>query len=385
MTNSILKTGYKMTEIGVIPEDWEVAKIKNFAPLQRGFDLPNSQLKEGKYPVVYSNGVMNYHNSFMAKRPGVVTGRSGTIGKVHFINDDYWPHNTSLWVTDFKNNYPLFVFFVYSQLKLERFGTGSGVPTLNRNDVHDYEIPVPPKPEQKAIATVLSDTDELIGSLEALIAKKRRIKEGAMQELLTGKKRLAGFSGEWEMKKIGEMGETITGSTPSTSRKEYWNGNIPWITPTDINDKKDIYSSEREISKQGLTAIRRLPKNSVLVTCIASIGKNAILKKDGACNQQINAVVLNQNNDPNFFYYLMEISKEFLLSNAGMTATKIISKKDFEVLEFKVPTKEEQQAIAQILSDMDSEITALEEKREKYKLVKQGLMQVLLTGKIRLI
>jgi len=112
--------------------EWEVKKLGSLAPLQRGFDLPTAQLRRGRHPVVYSNGVLNHHVAFKVKGPGVVTGRSGTIGRVTYVEHDYWPHNTSLWVTDFKGNAPKFTFYLYTWIGLEQFATGSGVPTLNR-------------------------------------------------------------------------------------------------------------------------------------------------------------------------------------------------------------------------------------------------------------
>ncbi|XHX75675.1 MAG: restriction endonuclease subunit S (plasmid) [Stenomitos frigidus ULC029] len=182
--------GYKEFAIGVIPEDWNVKKIKDIAPLQRGFDLPTSQLKRGDYPVVYSNGVMNHHAKFMVQGPGVVTGRSGTIGNVHYVCENYWPHNTALWVTDFMDSHPKYIYYFYKFLKLERFGTGSGVPTLNRNDVHDSEVVIPGSEEQRAIANVLCDMDTELAALEQRCDKTRALKQGIMQELLTGRTRL---------------------------------------------------------------------------------------------------------------------------------------------------------------------------------------------------
>jgi type I restriction enzyme, S subunit len=171
--------------------EWEMKALKDTAPLQRGFDLPTSRLEIGIYPVVYSNGVLNFHASYKVKSPGVVTGRSGTIGKVNYIESDFWPHNTTLWVTDFKGNSPKFIYYLYTFIKLERFGTGSGVPTLNRNDVHAFQVLVPPShEEQTAIAEVLSDMDAEIATLEARREKTRLLKQGMMQELLTGKTRL---------------------------------------------------------------------------------------------------------------------------------------------------------------------------------------------------
>ena len=117
---------------------------------------------EGKYPVVMSNGIGGYHNEYKVKGPGVVTGRSGTIGKLQYIEADYWPHNTALWVTDFKNNHPKFVFYLYQNLNLSRFGTGSGVPTLNRNDVHDTMVCIPNFDEQKKISAYFDSLDHLI-------------------------------------------------------------------------------------------------------------------------------------------------------------------------------------------------------------------------------
>lgn len=170
---------------------WETKRLGEIAPLQRGFDLPTSELRAGPFPVVYSNGVLNFHVSFQADGPGVVTGRSGTIGKVTFVEGPYWPHNTALWVTSFKNNDPRFVFYLYKRIGFARFATGSGVPTLNRNDVHSFGAAIPPSlPEQTAIAAVLSDMDAEIAALEARREKTRQIKRGMMQELLTGRTRL---------------------------------------------------------------------------------------------------------------------------------------------------------------------------------------------------
>jgi len=170
---------------------WETKRLGDVAPIQRGFDLPSSQLIPGPYPVVYSNGILTNHINHQVLGPGVVTGRSGTIGKVTFIEEPFWPHNTSLWVTSFKGNDPKFVFFLFSAIGFERFASGSGVPTLNRSDVHSYCLRIPISvTEQTSIATVLSDMDTEIESLESKLAKAREIKQGMMQELLTGKIRL---------------------------------------------------------------------------------------------------------------------------------------------------------------------------------------------------
>ena len=143
--------------------------------------------------------------------------------------------------------------------------------------------------------------------------------------------------------------------------------------------------TERQLTTSGLAAIRPLPPNSVLVTCIASIGKNAILRHKGGCNQQINAVVPYGENNAEFLYYLFESAKQYLLGNAGMTATSILSKRDFSDLQFRLPWLSEQTAISRIFSDMDVELAALEARLAKTHALKQGMKQELLTGRVRLV
>ncbi len=171
--------------------EWDVKPLQQIAPFQRGFDLPTADLVPGPYPVVYSNGILNHHSKFMVRGPGVVTGRSGTIGRVNFIEQDFWPHNTALWVTNFKGNNPKFVFYLYGSIGLERFGSGTGVPTLNRNDIHSAKLALPASvDEQTAIAAVVSDMDAELEALEQRRAKTAALKQGMMQELLTGRTRL---------------------------------------------------------------------------------------------------------------------------------------------------------------------------------------------------
>jgi type I restriction enzyme S subunit len=175
--------------------EWEEKCLGDVASLQRGFDLPSDQIKPGTIPVVYSNGIQNLHDVGMAEGPGLVTGRSGTIGKLHFIEDGYyWPHNTSLWVTSFHGNFPKFVYYLYTSIGMGRFASGSGVPTLNRNDVHAFKACVPPSPsEQQKIADCLTSLDELITAQTQKLAALKAHKKGLMQQLFPS---VGGVDGE---------------------------------------------------------------------------------------------------------------------------------------------------------------------------------------------
>ena len=164
--------------------EWISKTIGDIAPLQRGFDLPTGQICNGKIPVVYSNGIMNHHSSYKCVAPGLVTGRSGTIGKFTYIKDGYyWPHNTSLWVTDFHGNNPKFIYYLYQTIHIGQYSTGSGVPTLNRNDVHRHKTFIPKLEEQKKIATFLSLLDERIATQNKIIEDLKKLKSAIIEKV----------------------------------------------------------------------------------------------------------------------------------------------------------------------------------------------------------
>lgn len=178
----------------------------NISPLQRGFDLPKQSIVAGNIPIVYSNGILKFHNQSKSKAPGLVTGRSGTIGKFTFIeNGEYWPHNTSLWVTDFCGNIPKFIYYLYQTINIEQFSTGSGVPTLNRNDVHRKKCSIPNIEEQKKISSFLSLLDEKLQTQRKIIESLESLMKGMSQKLFTQKLRFKEFTDEWKRKTLGEV------------------------------------------------------------------------------------------------------------------------------------------------------------------------------------
>jgi len=401
-----ITAGYKQTEVGVIPEDWGITTIGDFAPLQRGFDLPNRLRVNGLYPVVYSNGIVNFHNQFQVKGPGVVTGRSGTIGKVHYVETDYWPHNTALWVKKFNNAYPKYVFYLYLKIGLDRFASGSGVPTLNRNDAHSFKIGVPQSlDEQTAIANALSDVDALIAALEKLIDKKAAIKTATMQQLLTGKKRLPPFDqldagykqtelGEipkdWEEISLTNLASIGSGGTPSTATAAYWNGDIDWCTPTDITSlrgHKYLSSTSRKITKLGVSksAAELLPIGTIVMTSRATIGECAITKGIMTTNQGFKNFICQSGTNNEFLYYLLSSMKERFIGLCSGSTFLEISTTQVRSVHVAVPKLLEQTAIANVLFDMDTELDALQQRLAKTQHIKQGMMQELLTGKTRLI
>jgi type I restriction enzyme S subunit len=160
-----------------MPNNWNTYKLGEVATLQRGFDLPNTKRSEGKYPVIAASGFSTWHNEFKVKAPGVTTGRSGTLGQVHYVKDDFWPLNTSLWVKDFNGNNERFIYYFLQTLNFEEYNSGTSVPTLNRNDVHKLDVTIPDLLEQQSIASILSAIDDKI---ENNLAINKTLEEMAM-------------------------------------------------------------------------------------------------------------------------------------------------------------------------------------------------------------
>lgn len=443
------ETKFKQTEVGMIPSDWEVKTLGSLTDkcsygvgaearvycgdvkYIRITDIDDESHRFSPSPITSPSFFQEKHivqkNDLLVARTGASVGKSylydekdgklvyaGFLMKLNVFNADskYVFYNTltkSYWN------------WVASE------SARTGQPGLNLQQMKLYSIALPPTiKEQQRIANALSDVDSLIANLEKLIAKKKNIKQGAMQQLLTGKKRLPGFGSDertgsrptderrkechsersakreveessgykmtelglipsdWEVKKVGSIGKIITGSTPPRGDSTLWNGTFCWLSAQDFK-QKNIFNSVEKISELGKKYCRLLPKDSVLVTCIASIGLNAISRVECATNQQINAIVCNDKNNPNYIYYAIEMRSDDLKVLAGQTAVPIVNKEQFENFELILPSKAEQTAIANVLSDMDTEISALETKLAKYRTLKTGMMQQLLTGKIRLV
>ena len=365
-----MKHGYRHSEVGIIPKDWDIKTLFNVAPLQRGFDLPSREIKNGTFPVVYSNGIENYHHMSMATGPGVITGRSGTLGKVHFIESDYWPHNTTLWVTKFNENDPRFIYYFYKFISFDRFASGSGVPTLNRNDLHSFKVALPKNiTEQKRIAEVLYDFDKILKSLEILIEKKKNIKQGIMFQLLTGQKRLPGFSKKWKVKQLSEL---LVYEQPTKYLVNSSNYNDVFDTPVltagktfylgYTNEEDGVYKDLPAIIFDDFTTVSKYVNFEFKVKSSAI---KILTLKDKSSNLE-------------FIFQLMQI----IGFKVGEHKRHWISQ--YSKIEVTMPEKNEQDEIVKILSDADSEIQSFKAKRDKLNNLKLSTMQELLTGKTRL-
>lgn len=319
----------------------------------------------------------------------LVVSRVG-VGKVAIAPFEVCTSQDFINLVSKKHDARFLAYCIQNKMKIMAEKTqGTSIKGVTVENIAQMEIELPPQEEQTAIAEALSDIDNLISSLQKLIEKKKAIKQGTMQELLTGKKRLPGFSGEWSKQQLGDICNIVNGGTPSTSIAEFWNGKILWCTPTDITScsTKYIYTTESKITESGLKASSAtlLPKGALLLCSRATIGEVRIAGNTICTNQGFKSLVVHQNISNEWLYYMVHVLKFNMLEKAIGSTFLEISKKDLAELDIIVPEFTEQKAIAQVLSDMDSEIEQLEKKLAKYQQIKRGMMQELLTGRIRLV
>ena len=410
-----VRPGYKQTEVGVIPEEWNVRRLCSLAnEISDGIHTTPKYVTQSDFYFVNGNNLVNdeivvapttmcvsEHEYKALRKPltdqTLLFSINGTIGNLaYYRGEKVVLGKSAAYINITRDISKEFVAYCLKSrptaLFFENELTGTTIRNLSLQSLRNTPIPCPPTvKEQRAIATALSDVDALLAKLDALIAKKRDLKHAAMQQLLTGQTRLPGFSGEWEVKKLGELANICSGGTPSTTQPQFWNGNILWCTPTDItalNGHKYLKETSRRITDQGLkySSAEMIPSNSIVMTSRATIGECALNVVPVSTNQGFKNFVPFENVHVEFLYYLLLTKKQSFISLCGGSTFLEIGKNQLAIFEVRLPTaKAEQSAIATVLSDMDAEIAALVARRDKTRALKQGMMQELLTGRIRLV
>ena len=384
----VVPNDYRETEAGPVPKDWELKPLGTFVALQRGHDLTARDRRQGDVPVMGSAGQNGFHNTALVRGPGVVLGRSGaSFGQAHYCISDFWPHNTALYVTDFFGNFPLFVFYYLKSIDFRRHNSGGAQQSLNRNFIAPIMVAVPKRVEQETIAEALADADALVESLEQLLAKKRDIKQGAMQELLTGTRRLPGFEREpgfkdseigiipkdWELDYIENVANITTGGRNTQDSID--DGQYPFFVRSQTVERINSYSFDGE----------------AVLTAGDGVGTGKVFHYINGkfdAHQRVYRISRFASHVNGYFFFLY-FSTHFYARIMQMTAKSSVDSVRREMIARMLlpipPTQTEQSAIAAIVSDMEDEIAAIETKLAKASQIKQGMMHELLTGRIRLV
>ena len=387
-----MKNGYKQTEIGFIPEDWNCAAAKYLMRIETGSRNTEHKTDAGKYPFFVRSQKIEHIDTYHYDCEAVLTAGDGVgTGKVfhHYIGK-FDAHQRVYVMSDFKGITGRFFYNYFSENfgnEVSKYTAKSSVDSVRRDMIAEMLIPTPPIPEQERIAEALSDVDSMISSLEKLIEKKKAVKQGAMQELLTGKKRLPGFDGEWKSILLEDVCVFYNGGTPSKKRSDWWNGCIPWISSSDLCENSiTSVSINRYITQDALdhSATRLCPKNAVSIVSRVGVGKVAVTPCELCTSQDFTTIVSSAHNPYFLAYMLVPIMKDMAMQAQG-TSIKGVTVEDIAKIKISTPSIKEQNQIVSILSDMDNEIETLEQKLAKTRQVKQGMMQQLLTGKIRLV
>ena len=379
-----VKLGYKQTAVGVIPEDWEVKPIAGIATtVASGRSSLDSEF--GDFPVYGSTGTIGRSLKGDYEGRAILIARVGAnAGTLNVVDGEYGVTDNTIIV---RISDSVLWSYVWRQLDAKGLNSmvfGSGQPLITGTQIKNLLIPFPPtKAEQEAIAEALSDADALIESLEQLLTKKRQIKKGAMQELLTGKRRLPGFSGKWEAKRLGEfvsirnqkvLPSCIDPDTPCIELDHIGQGNGRLL--------------ECSTAQHSTSSKYRFFTGDVLFGRLRSyLCKFWHADREGICSTEIWPLVVDSSQAERGFLFAVVQSDRFI-ATASISYGTHMPRADWDVMRnfpVRLPKVEEQTAIATILSDMDAEIAALEARLSKARQIKQGMMQELLTGRTRLV
>ncbi|QBJ78383.1 restriction endonuclease subunit S [Aquitalea sp. USM4] len=401
----------------MVPNGWEKRNLQEYISIKHGFAFKSEYFTDSGSLVLLTPGSFYEDGGFRDQKSktkyyfgdvpdgylltkgdmllAMTEQAEGLLGSALFVpENDKYLHNQRLGLVQILNSSKVCLEFLYlffnnpsSRKQITEQSTGTKVKHTSPDRLCSVVGLIPPIDEQKKIAQILSAWDQAIATTERLLDLARQQKKALMQQLLTGKKRFPGLEGEWKLTSIAQMGRVVSGGTPDTDNEDYWNGEINWLTPTDVTALTGKYVKEtsRKITAAGVkdSAAKLLPPGTLLICTRATIGAMAISTTEITTNQGFKNLIPNDKHCVEFLYFLFAFFiHQFIRKASGSTFLEL-SKHDFEKMEFLLPELVEQQKIASVLMDTDQEIESLQSQLDGLKQEKKALMQALLTGKRR--
>ena len=386
----------------------KTCELGDLIEFQRGYDLPKSEFRDGPYPVQSSNGILGYHIDYKVEGPGITIGRSGTVGIPHYLNENFYPHNTTLFVKDFKGNDRKYIYYLLKHLKLNDFKTGSGVPTMNRNHLHPLKVNAfIDKNYQVKLSSILSILDQKIAlnnqineELEAMAktlydywfvqfdfpdenGKPYKSSGGKMvyndqlkREIPEG----------WGVEKVSEIAKTGSGGTPKSTTDEYYsNGTIPWINSGELN-KSIIISTTNYITEFGLenSSAKLFPADSILIAMYgATAGKVSFLAFESSTNQAICAVTLDDNRLKYYFKFFIEDLYLHLVTLSSGSARDNLSQELIRNLLMTIPDERVVENFFNLVDSYFLQITNNLKQNQELTQLRDWLLPMLMNGQAR--
>lgn len=364
---------------------WIPNKIDHVCKIGNGRDYKH--LSAGNIPVYGSGGYMTSVDKFLYDGESVCIGRKGTIDKPIFLTGKFWAVDTLFYTYAFHKCLPKFLYLIFQQINWYKYNEAGGVPSLLKTTIGNINIFIPNNEnEQKKIVDCFSSLDDLINAVADKIETLKEYKKGLMQQLFPAKGktipaiRFPEFQNapDWQETALENIGEIVTGNTPSTKEPNNYGGDRLFVSPADISDKRYVSQTKTTLSEKGFRLSRHIKENSILFVCIGStIGKVAQNTRECATNQQINSIMPYKGHVADFVYSILEHYAPQIASIAGNQAVPIINKTLFSSVSLLMPKENEQQKIADCLSSVDELISTETAKLDQLKAHKKGLMQQL--------
>ena len=381
-------------------------RLGDLLNLKRGYDLPASQRRPGPYPVISSAGITGYHDEYMVEGQGVVTGRYGTLGEMYYVDGKYWPHNTALYVTTFKGNDPKYIYYLLTCLGRIRTSDKSAVPGVNRNELHEMEIPaISDTKQQKKVAAILAALDAKIdcnnrinAELEAMAktlydywfvqfdfpdasGTPYKSSGGKMVYNATLKREIPLG---WHDSNVMAMADLLGGGTPTKKKPEYWSGNIPFFTPTDADGSIFKFSTADYITSEGLkgSSTKLFSKHTVFITARGSVGRLVLAGVDMAMNQSCYALRAKAGISHVFLFFLAkELIHHLHVKSSGSVFDSIVSN-DIELTKLAIPKGEVIEKFAAVVEPVFEKIANNPKENQQLAQLRDWLLPLLMNGQV---
>jgi type I restriction enzyme S subunit len=393
-------------------------RLGDLIMFKRGYDLPEHSRTPGPYPVISSAGISGYHDEYKVEGEGVVTGRYGTLGGMYFVDGKYWPHNTALYVQNFKGNDPKYIYYLLSCLGRIRTSDKSAVPGVNRNELHEMFVPaIEDKSTQIAIRKVLEALDAKIelnnrinAELEAMAktlydywfvqydfpfdfalgkpdanGKPYKTSGGKMAYNPALKREIPEG---WTDGTLEDLGQIVGGSTPATTETcNFCKNGTPWITPNDLSDsqgRKFITRGATDVSEAGIksASLKKYPKGTVLLSSRAPIGYMAIARNELTTNQGFKSFIPNKGYSSAFIYYTVNHSLKAITQYASGSTFKEVSASILKTVKVVLPPKSVSEKYTLAVADVFARQDILEQENEKLLTLRDWLLPMLMNGQI---
>jgi len=373
-------------------KDWKDAYLADLAELQRGFDITKAQQHDGTVPIISSSGISSFHNQAKCKAPGVITGRKGTLGKVFYSPIDYWPHDTTLWIKNYKSNSPRYTYYFLQLLKLESYDVGASNPTLNRNHIHKLKIRLPRPGIQRKIAAVLSAYDDLIENNNRRIAILEKMAEELYREWFVRLrfpghekvKIVKGVPEGWEVKDSLAVFHVLGGGTPKTENPAFWDGDIPFFTPKDSHTGYFANVTEKSITPSGLESCnsKLYGKNTIFITARGTVGNIVLALRPMAMNQSCYALVPKSGKHIYFHFLSMRNAVNIIKGTANSGVFDNIITDSFKQIKLFQPQEKLMGSFSDKASRIMDQIENIVGKNTLLTTSRDRLLSRLMSGKI---